>query len=966
MSHTYSVLFFLAVAASIVTAQTRGIDDFRKHYNETLYSGETLPGVPSSHFITAIQTGALNSLIYDVTGSAQEITGRTSRIYSRGKIQKSAFFSNLNSSNPYSFYMTYKYDVSGREIEMLWHKVQKTLSFYFPDGKLKEVWTTDLENIPFRKTFYSYNTGGLLAEALTMTGSDLWGWNNEKKTIYSYDTSAQLIVSLTQYPDVLPGSWRDISKTEFTYNTSGQLTEKIRYYFYSNTWENNERYTYEYNAAGLTSQVIYSIWISNTIQWLDMQKDEYYYDAEGNPEQYKYYLNENGQWVVSTIENFSINTTGCVTLLNPLPFTSHTSFIEVNWLAFNCSSVTILFSTDGGVNYSQIAVNVPDTGNYSFFYSLPAALITNTGKMKVVSSDDQGIYDENSGVFFASQQSFTVSDVHLMKKNKLWLPMDNKGVLADVDAGGQSSGTIDGANLLFSSGFFLSGLDNGVVWSNGVLSASRIEDYDAGANVSYNPVYIGDKSIGDFNFYWHNWENAVQKNAKFYDGLNDGIYNPVDRNSNGVWDRNEDRPDFLGDETAWCFYTDRVPSQYRRFYDVPPKGIEIRQTVFSFADTLAHSRGTIFIRYSILNSGTVSQVFDSVYFTAASDPDIGDYTDDLVGCDTSLNMGYAYQKTQDGTFGVNAPAFGIDLLQGPHTYIPGTTYIDLNSNGIYDEGTDTALDTAYQFNGPFLEKKSFPGAKNLAMTSFNQYMQSHPTHGDPNTMYELRNYQLGGRGKTGSFINPCTWSFGSVYGVSCSTVNINYMYSGDPVTNTGWINTTPIDQRLMINTGPFRLESGKPVEIIVAYSAARGSSSLNSVSLLKQENRYVQGLYDNNFSLPLVGIKITHESDVPSEYALMQNYPNPFNPSTKIRYSIPAPYKADGESGTQSISGRGSFVTIKVFDILGREVKTLVNEIQSPGNHEIVFNASELPSGIYFYQLKSDEVLLTKKMMLIR
>ncbi len=88
----------------------------------------------------------------------------------------------------------------------------------------------------------------------------------------------------------------------------------------------------------------------------------------------------------------------------------------------------------------------------------------------------------------------------------------------------------------------------------------------------------------------------------------------------------------------------------------------------------------------------------------------------------------------------------------------------------------------------------------------------------------------------------------------------------------------------------------------------------------------------------------------PREYSLSQNYPNPFNPSTTISYSIP-------EQGA---------VQLKVFDILGREVKTLVNKEQTAGSYEVKFDASELNSGIYFYQLKADSYMETKKMVLVK
>jgi hypothetical protein len=88
----------------------------------------------------------------------------------------------------------------------------------------------------------------------------------------------------------------------------------------------------------------------------------------------------------------------------------------------------------------------------------------------------------------------------------------------------------------------------------------------------------------------------------------------------------------------------------------------------------------------------------------------------------------------------------------------------------------------------------------------------------------------------------------------------------------------------------------------------------------------------------------------PKSFDLYQNYPNPFNPTTVIRYQLP----------------KISYVEIKVFDILGREVVTLINEEQTSGTHEVEFNAAGLPSGFYIYKLQSGEFTSTKKMILLK
>jgi len=93
-----------------------------------------------------------------------------------------------------------------------------------------------------------------------------------------------------------------------------------------------------------------------------------------------------------------------------------------------------------------------------------------------------------------------------------------------------------------------------------------------------------------------------------------------------------------------------------------------------------------------------------------------------------------------------------------------------------------------------------------------------------------------------------------------------------------------------------------------------------------------------------------NESASPQKFMLWQNYPNPFNPSTTIRFSL----------------ARRQHATLKVFDVLGRKVARLVDEELNPGQHSVVFNAKNLPSGVYFYQLSTGGFIGTKKMIITK
>ncbi|HEX9739479.1 MAG TPA: right-handed parallel beta-helix repeat-containing protein [Ignavibacteriaceae bacterium] len=102
------------------------------------------------------------------------------------------------------------------------------------------------------------------------------------------------------------------------------------------------------------------------------------------------------------------------------------------------------------------------------------------------------------------------------------------------------------------------------------------------------------------------------------------------------------------------------------------------------------------------------------------------------------------------------------------------------------------------------------------------------------------------------------------------------------------------------------------------------------------------------------------EINLPEQFSLEQNYPNPFNPATKIKYTIP-------EVNSHLPGGaRGGLVTLKIYDILGNEIAILVNEEKPAGEYEVEFNSVGLTSGVYFYQLKTNNFISTKKMILLR
>ena len=98
-------------------------------------------------------------------------------------------------------------------------------------------------------------------------------------------------------------------------------------------------------------------------------------------------------------------------------------------------------------------------------------------------------------------------------------------------------------------------------------------------------------------------------------------------------------------------------------------------------------------------------------------------------------------------------------------------------------------------------------------------------------------------------------------------------------------------------------------------------------------------------------VSVLNEGDIiPNKFVIFQNYPNPFNPTTEIRFEVP-------------VSG---FVSLKVYNVLGREIATIVNEQKNPGAYSVQWNASAQPSGVYYYRMLTGSFSETKKLVLVR
>jgi subtilisin family serine protease len=162
----------------------------------------------------------------------------------------------------------------------------------------------------------------------------------------------------------------------------------------------------------------------------------------------------------------------------------------------------------------------------------------------------------------------------------------------------------------------------------------------------------------------------------------------------------------------------------------------------------------------------------------------------------------------------------------------------------------------------------------------------------------------------------------------------------------------PSDISAVTSAGPFSIVPQS--KIIVSFCFA-GGDSLSEVSEAIKQSRIkylaITTVKDNN-------------PKIPNSFNLYQNYPNPFNPTTTIKYSITTPTQLNLSQGKRE--SEGVFVSLRVYNILGKEVAILVNKKQKPGSYKIQFDASKLSSGIYFYKLQSGNYIETKKMIMIK
>jgi photosystem II stability/assembly factor-like uncharacterized protein len=594
---------------------------------------------------------------------------------------------------------------------------------------------------------------------------------------------------------------------------------------------------------------------------------------------------------------------------------------------------TILKSTDNGLSWVKLTAVVSN--------NLNSVWNDNTYYLRAVGQNGQYLKSSNNGVTWNSYiigPSTNLNCIYFLNWNLGWAIGDNGVILKNSTENWSNSFKRLDANTIstwyrnngnFNRDPFTS--NAGFVWPKGTTMTARYSSgLWIGAKVGYDTlVAICEYDSEYFPGYTENNGTPQGKNDtnyrvfKLFHGINDidrqlwpnAILGNSNQGAPVYYDQisNLWKPLDFADQTMYYSYTDSYPESHgNRAGATAPLKADIKQINYSFDEPDAMGN-IIFNHFRIINRSSLPWI--QTYFMIWSDDDLGSATDDKIGCDTNLNLGYTYNSTNtDPIYGTAPPAVAFLILKGPASYTANN-----NDTSFFCWGKD---------------KKKKIGYKDKNIYSFNQYFNDGPRY-YAETYLTMEGYDMN-YGHGTPWINPVTG------------LPTRYVYSGDPVSNTGWLQTYGDDQVIYFATGPVNVNPGDTQDIVYAQIIARGTSNINSIAVLRQYAQIAKDNYKNCFANVPIGFK--NNNEVVNGFRLYQNYPNPFNPVTVISYQLVV----------------NSYASLKVYDVLGKEVITLVNEQQKPGKYQVEWDGTNYSSGVYYYKLQAGDYTETKKMVLIK
>jgi hypothetical protein len=242
---------------------------------------------------------------------------------------------------------------------------------------------------------------------------------------------------------------------------------------------------------------------------------------------------------------------------------------------------------------------------------------------------------------------------------------------------------------------------------------------------------------------------------------------------------------------------------------------------------------------------------------------------------------------------------------------------------------------------------------------------------DNQIVYEIR-FPNGGH-RYRSFRFP--WKTNYFY-VSTDSINFGTVPLGNSSIQKLWVRNMKHDSVIInefyikdsaftvSNELPIIIPKNDSVKLAVKYTPNRSGYLHDKLNIRYVDSTLLLGKQVNLYGATSVVAGDDKNEKTVTAYSLFQNYPNPFNPTTRIEYTIAPPKITKGQNTVQTSSLK--FVQLKIFDVLGKEMATLVNKKQPAGSYEVVFDGTNLPSGIYFCRLKAGDFVKTEKMVLLK
>ncbi|HEY6193832.1 MAG TPA: T9SS type A sorting domain-containing protein [Candidatus Eisenbacteria bacterium] len=474
---------------------------------------------------------------------------------------------------------------------------------------------------------------------------------------------------------------------------------------------------------------------------------------------------------------------------------------------------------------------------------------------------------------------------HPMDVNALHMDLTNFGAFAYDLAGGTNFGLRfpkDSPNgVVFASGLWLGAL---VQSGARVTVAEYSQEYRPGSALSGVPESPGLVQLQTWELQ-RTYTSTIDRDAARDDYDN----NAVSRGAPAVAILPDGSLDISGDRMSWSVYNDFTPSAHvDEAGSTAPLGVEVQQTTWAY-DRPGPFGNSVFMRFKIINRG--SQVLDDMHVAFWADPDLGNFSDDLVGCDSTRSLGYCYNGANtDALYGSTPPAVGYDMLQGPYSAARGAR-LPMTAFMGYRNGDDPLSAT-----GSFRNMHGLDRLGNVVLDP-----QSQPTR---------------------------------------------FMFAGDPVAGTGWVDGLATDKRMLLSAGPITMSPNDVQEVVLAIIVARGSDRLDSVHLLADYDQTIQTAFDTN-TLGLLDVG----DRTGARLALAPVYPNPARGELSVALSLPASGPA----------------TLELLDLAGRRVAVRAIPAAGPGPRTESFarEARSLPAGMYFVRLSQSGASVVRRVVLL-